>query len=216
MLNMEACAGHDVGFHVPLLLKQKNWAGYTYYINLASLTSGSAKLKQFAAGSSFVLNKRAEKATIDRLRDAFLISLHVYAQRHPGGGGGSGTRRIYLYVYYSRSCKGDFRAWAGEKKLDKKFRIRQTISCQRSSKLNSNLWLRLIAAPSKPKSSFAATQVITKTSVCFRYNKNVAIQPTADIRNYVLSNNFQALLTPMQPTKIQKSTLAYSTITKLA
>lgn len=82
MLNMEACAGDDVGFHVPLLLKQKNWAGY--YINLALLTSGIAKLKQFAAGSSFVLNKRAEKTTIDRLRDAFLIFLHVYAQRHQG------------------------------------------------------------------------------------------------------------------------------------
>lgn len=77
MLNMEACAGDDVGFHVPLLLKQKNWA--SYYINLALLTSGIAKLKQFAAGSSFVLNKRAEKTTIDRLRDAFLIFLHVYA-----------------------------------------------------------------------------------------------------------------------------------------
>lgn len=97
MLNMEACAGHDVGFHVPLLLKQKNWAGYMYYINLALLTSGSAKLKQFAAGSSFVLNKRAEKATIDRLRDAFLIFLHVYAQRHPGRAAEL-VESIYMFI----------------------------------------------------------------------------------------------------------------------
>lgn len=165
---MEACAGHDVGFHLPLLLKQKNWAGYMYYINLALLTSGSAKLKQFAAGRSFVLNKRAEKATIDRLRDAFLIFLHVYAHRHPGRAAEL-VESIYMFII--RDHARSFRAWAGEKKLDKKFRIRQTISCQSSSKLNSNLWLRLIAAPSKPKSSFAATQVLTKTSVCFRYNK---------------------------------------------
>lgn len=97
MLNMEACAGHDVGLHVPLLSKQKNWAGYMYYINLALLTSGSAKLKQFAAGSSFVLNKRAEKATIDRLRDAFHISLHVYAQRRPGRAAEL-VESIYMFI----------------------------------------------------------------------------------------------------------------------
>lgn len=155
---MEACAVHDVGFHVPLLLKQKNWAGYMYYINLALLTSGSAKLKQFAAGSSFVLYKRAEKATIDRLRDAFLISLHVYAQRHPGW---AAELVEYMYMFIIRD----------HARRQEVHNIRQTISCQRSPKLNSNLWLRLIAVPSKPKSSFAATQVLTKTSVCFRYNK---------------------------------------------
>lgn len=87
MPNMEACAGDDMGSHVPFSLKQKIWAGN--YINLALLTNGSAELQQFAAGSSFVLNKRGELevkpkvlsekiATIDRLTDAFLIILHVY------------------------------------------------------------------------------------------------------------------------------------------
>lgn len=56
MPNMEACAGGEIGSHVPLSLKQKNWAGN--YINLALLTKGSSELQQFAAGNSFVLNER--------------------------------------------------------------------------------------------------------------------------------------------------------------
>lgn len=110
ILNMEACAGHDVGFHLPLLLKQKNWAGYMYYINLALLTSGSAKLKQFAAGSSFVLNKRAEKATIDRLRDAFLIFLHVYAHRHPGRAAEL-VESIYMFIIRDHARRFSGMGW---------------------------------------------------------------------------------------------------------
>lgn len=106
------------------------------------LTSGSAKLKQFAAGSSFVVNKRAEKATIDRLRDAFLIFLHVYAQRHTGRAAEL-VQSIYMFIIREHARRFSGMGW--RKKIDKKFRICQTISCQRSSKLNSDLWLRLIA-----------------------------------------------------------------------
>lgn len=75
---MEVCVGYDVSFYVLFLLKQKNWVGYMYYINLVLLILGSVKLKQFVVGRSFVLNKRVEKVIIDRLRDVFFIFLYVY------------------------------------------------------------------------------------------------------------------------------------------
>lgn len=116
-------------------------------------------------------------------------------------------RRVFAIM------QGVCRAWAGEKKLDKQFRIRQAICCQSWSKLNSDLLLSLIAAP-KPIIQLRSNASVNRKQVfVLAITRHVAIQPTADIRNYVLSNdNFRASETSLNANATYKNPKIYTGI----
>lgn len=180
--DMITCVDDDVAAHVPSPLRQKIWANQ--YINLALLLKGSTELQEFYAGSNLYINEhgvleskpkvlRDRIPTIERWSDAFLIFMHVYLRKYP-----EKTLELIQYMTIIRDaasrCQG-----AGWRIYDEQFRLRQAICPQSWARLNSDLWLRLLAVPRSntggPGYSVGSQSQgpgAYKQGVCNAYNEN--------------------------------------------
>ena len=84
---------------------------------------------------------------IDRWTGSFLKFVDVYIQRHADR-----ALELVQYMFIIRDAARKFPCM-GWRNYNEQFRVRRAISYQNWSKLNADLWLRLIAGRKKTSSS---------------------------------------------------------------
>ncbi|XP_053373900.1 uncharacterized protein LOC128546687 [Mercenaria mercenaria] len=164
-----------VSAQIPLNIKEKTWAGK--YINLALLQKSSPEILA-SQGAQLILSEDgfietrpktlSEKVkTIEQWTDAFVIFMDIYLVQNP-----QACSELLTYMATIRqaaSRRHDF-AW---RVYDEQFRMRQENFLQPWSRLNSDLWLKVMTMPiHQSNNSFSSSAGDSPyLQTCSKYNE---------------------------------------------
>jgi hypothetical protein len=171
-----SCVDDDLALHVAPEICSKIWRNE--YINLSCLLKRDVATEK---GSNLTLNEHGmleiapkpsrQIRNIREWTDAFLVFMAIYIKKYPSKSG-----ELLQYIATIREAESRNSSSLCWKSYDENFRLRQAVSPMSWSKINPDLWLKLMTGQSV-QGNFAMNKVVksniqnsSSIKVCFDFN----------------------------------------------